>query len=111
MAFLTREFSVLLPFVAIVAVFLAVSNQGILRFQALSFVLGAGASALAGFIGMRVATAANSRTTHAAREGITPALKSEFYRWQYHGYVRGRSSHARHPYYSCRSQIFPGFHD
>jgi K(+)-stimulated pyrophosphate-energized sodium pump len=78
MAFLTREFSVLLPFVAIVAVFLAVSNQGILRFQALSFVLGAGASALAGFIGMRVATAANSRTTHAAREGITPALKVSF---------------------------------
>ncbi|AHC15954.1 sodium-translocating pyrophosphatase [Salinispira pacifica] len=78
MAFLTREFSVLLPFVAIVAVFLAVSNQGILRFQALSFVLGAGTSALAGFIGMKVATAANSRTTHAARTGINEALKVSF---------------------------------
>ncbi len=78
MAFLRREFSVLLPFVVIVAVFLAVSNRGILRFQALSFVLGAGASALAGFIGMKVATAANSRTTHAAQEGITKALKVSF---------------------------------
>lgn len=78
MAFLTREFSVLLPFVAIVAVFLAVSNQGLLRFQALSFVLGAGTSALAGFIGMKVATAANSRTTHAARTGINEALKVSF---------------------------------
>jgi K(+)-stimulated pyrophosphate-energized sodium pump len=78
MAFLTREFSVLLPFVIIVAIFLAVANEGMLRFQAFSFVLGAGASALAGFIGMKVATAANSRTTFAAQKGINPALKVSF---------------------------------
>lgn len=78
MAFLTREFSVLLPFVGVVALFLFFSNQGLLRFQALSFVLGAGASALAGFIGMKVATGANSRTTHAAQKGIHEALNISF---------------------------------
>ena len=49
-----------------------------MRFQAISFVIGATASALAGFIGMRVATAANSRTTHAAQNGLIPVLKVAF---------------------------------
>ena len=78
MAFIRREYSVLLPFVLVVGGFLAIGNVGLLRFQALSFVLGAGTSALAGFIGMRVATAANSRTTHAAQTGIHAALKVSF---------------------------------
>jgi K(+)-stimulated pyrophosphate-energized sodium pump len=78
MAFLTREYKVLIPFVLIVAAFLAVANQGVLRFQAVAFVVGAVASALAGFIGMKVATAANSRTTHAAQGGLIPALNVAF---------------------------------
>ncbi|NCN04897.1 MAG: sodium-translocating pyrophosphatase [Spirochaetales bacterium] len=78
MAFLKREFSVLLPFVLVVAAFLSLGNTGILRFQSLSFVLGAGTSGLAGFIGMRVATAANSRTTHAAQIDIHSALRVSF---------------------------------
>jgi K(+)-stimulated pyrophosphate-energized sodium pump len=78
MAFLTREYKVLIPFVLIVAAFLAVANQGALRFQAVAFVIGAMASALAGFIGMKVATAANTRTTHAAQGGLIPALKVAF---------------------------------
>ena len=78
MAFLRREYRALIAFVIIVALFLAAANQGALRFQALSFLGGAGASALAGYIGMRVATASNGRTTHAAREGINPALKISF---------------------------------
>ena len=60
MAFLVREYKVLIPFVLFVAAFLAIANKGALRFQAVAFVVGATASALAGFIGMRVATAANS---------------------------------------------------
>lgn len=78
MTFLRREFSVLLPFVLVVATLLALGSSGFLRFQALSFALGAGASALSGYIGMRVATAANSRTTHAAQTGINNALKVSF---------------------------------
>jgi K(+)-stimulated pyrophosphate-energized sodium pump len=78
MAFLNREYKALILFVLLVALFLAVGNVGALRFQALSFLLGAAASATAGYIGMRVATAANGRTTHAAQTGINPALKVSF---------------------------------
>ena len=45
---------------------------------ALSFVVGAICSGLAGYVGMRVATAANVRTTNAAQEGLPPALKVAF---------------------------------
>ncbi|MCH8905024.1 MAG: V-type H(+)-translocating pyrophosphatase, partial [Bacteroidetes bacterium] len=47
-------------------------------FVALSFVVGALCSALAGFIGMRVATKANVRTTNAARTGMAKALEVAF---------------------------------
>ena len=78
MAFLTREYKVLVPFALVVAAFLALANKGVLRYQAVAFASGAAASALAGFIGMKVATAANSRTTHAAQGGLVPALKVAF---------------------------------
>ncbi len=78
MAFMMREYKVLIPFVLFVAAFLAIANKGALRYQSVAFVLGASASALAGFIGMKVATAANTRTTHAAQGGLIPALKVAF---------------------------------
>jgi K(+)-stimulated pyrophosphate-energized sodium pump len=79
MAFLTREYKVLTPFILLVAAFLAIGNQGALRFQSVAFLLGALASALAGFIGMRVATAANSRTAQAAKDkGLNDALQVAF---------------------------------
>jgi len=78
MTFLTREYRVLIPFVLITSVFLAFVNRGYLSLQALTFALGAACSALAGFIGMKVATASNSRTTHAAQNGMAPALKISF---------------------------------
>ena len=78
MAFLVREYKVLIPFVLVVAAFLGLANQGTLRYQAFSFLLGAGCSALAGFIGMKVATGANSRTSHAAQSGINAALRVSF---------------------------------
>ncbi len=78
MAFMKREFSVLIPFVLIVAAFLWIGNPQVLRFQSLAFVLGAGTSGLAGFIGMRVATGTNARTTFAARTGLNEALRVAF---------------------------------
>lgn len=77
-AFLKREYTVLVPFIAVVALFLAVANSGSLKLQALSFVLGSVCSAAAGYFGMRTATAANSRTAAAAARGIEPALGVAF---------------------------------
>ena len=79
MAFLSREFRVLIPFVILIAAFLALGNKGAMRLQSVSFVLGAFSSALSGFIGMKVATAANTRTTQAASEkGLNGALRVAF---------------------------------
>ncbi|MFO7871317.1 MAG: sodium-translocating pyrophosphatase [Kiritimatiellia bacterium] len=78
MAFLTREYKVLAIFVIAVAGLLVVGNEGNLRLVAVSFVAGALCSGAAGFFGMRVATSANMRTTHRAREGLTQALKVAF---------------------------------
>ena len=79
MAFLFKEYRVLIPFALLVAAAMAVFNHGALRFQSLSFLLGAFASAAAGFIGMKTATAANGRTTEAALEGgQRKALKMAF---------------------------------
>jgi K(+)-stimulated pyrophosphate-energized sodium pump len=75
MAFLGREYKVLAVFVASVAILLAWGNasQGT-SLVALSFVVGALCSGLAGFFGMWVATGANNRTTQAARESLNKAL-------------------------------------
>ncbi len=79
MAFLAREYKVLGIFVAAVAVLLALGNasQGT-SLVALSFIVGAFCSALAGFFGMYVATAANNRTTQAARKSLNDALNVAF---------------------------------
>ena len=50
MAFLAREYKVLSAFVLVVILLLAVMNEGSLKFVALSFVVGAFCSALAGFL-------------------------------------------------------------
>ncbi len=82
MAFLAREYRVLAGFVVIVAGLLALANMkdapGHSPLIAMSFVVGACASGLAGFFGMRVATAANVRTTAAARTGLPAALAVAF---------------------------------
>jgi len=78
MAFLAREYKVLIFFVLAVAVLLVVGNQGNLKLQALSFVVGALCSGISGFFGMRVATAANMRTTNGARKGLRHALDVAF---------------------------------
>ena len=77
MAFLKREYSILLVFVAIVFVllFLALPDPR----TSYAFLAGAGCSILAGFAGMKAATRANVRTAHAAHEkGQGPALNTAF---------------------------------
>ena len=61
MAFLKREYRVLAIFILAVASLLFFGYSGNLRWVAASFVLGAICSAAAGFFGMRIATAANTR--------------------------------------------------
>ncbi|MBB6482173.1 sodium-translocating pyrophosphatase [Spirochaeta isovalerica] len=78
MAFLKREYIVLIPFILIIALLLLLGNKGVLKWQVLSFILGSTSSALAGYIGMKVATASNSRTVTAAEEDLNSALKVAF---------------------------------
>ncbi|MEO1366856.1 MAG: sodium-translocating pyrophosphatase, partial [Acidobacteriota bacterium] len=81
MAFLGREYRVLAIFVVVVAAALAFFNMGredSSPLIALSVVAGAVCSGLAGFFGMRVATAANVRTSAAARTSLNDALKVAF---------------------------------
>ena len=81
MAFLRAEYRILSVFVIAVAFLLGFANSGRSDSSiliSLSFVVGALASGLAGFLGMKVATKANNRTTHAAREGLAPALSVAF---------------------------------
>lgn len=81
MAFLKREYKALVVFAAVLAVIIAVGlNQDGKGIQtALAFLVGAGFSTLAGFIGMRVATKANVRTANAAKEGgMNKALSVAF---------------------------------
>ncbi len=81
MAFLKAEYRVLAIFVLAVAILLGISGSVEKESSpliALSFVTGAVCSALAGFIGMRVATRANVRTTHAARTSLGAALEVAF---------------------------------
>ena len=81
MAFLGREYRVLLIFVLVVAGLLSWANAGKAETSALiglSLIAGAFCSALAGFFGMRVATAANVRTASAARNSLNEALQVAF---------------------------------
>ncbi len=80
MAFLRAEYRVLFIFVLAVAILLGISGNTpeSSPLIALSFVMGAICSALAGFIGMKVATKANVRTTNAARTSLGKALEVAF---------------------------------
>ena len=81
MSFLKAEYRILAIFVAAVAILLYFKGEnevGSNGMVALSFIVGAICSALAGFIGMKVATKANVRTTHAARTSLGKALEVAF---------------------------------
>lgn len=81
LAFLNAEYRVLAIFVVIAGVLLALISQLVETthwFIVVAFIIGAVFSAVAGNIGMRIATAANVRTTQAARTSLPQALKVSF---------------------------------
>jgi K(+)-stimulated pyrophosphate-energized sodium pump len=77
LAFLGREYRVLVIFVVIVAVILGVVPM-LGWWVSLVFALGAVASAMAGFIGMNIAIRANSRTAAAAQKSLNDGLRVSF---------------------------------
>ncbi len=77
-AFMSRELQLIAASVAVIAVALLLSPLG--AATTASFLVGAVASALAGFLGMMAATKANVRTTTAARDkGMNTALTVAFF--------------------------------
>ncbi len=87
MSFLRAEYKLLSIFVTVVAILLYIKGENDVNdagesissgMLALSFVVGAICSALSGFIGMKVATKANVRTTQAARTSLGKALEVAF---------------------------------
>jgi len=81
MAFLKAEWKVLSYFAVIAGIVLAWSGTLVPTSSpiiAVSFLIGAFFSALAGYIGMKIATKANVRTTQAARTSLKHALKVSF---------------------------------
>lgn len=81
MAFLRAEWKVLSYFAVISAIILAWSGTLVESSDptiAISFLIGAFLSAFAGYIGMKIATKANVRTTQAARTSLKHALKVSF---------------------------------
>ena len=81
MAFLVQEYRALFVFVTVLAALILAAGlftDAMEPLTAVSFIMGAVASVLAGFIGMYVATRANVRTTNAAREGQNKALGIAF---------------------------------
>lgn len=81
MAFLRAEWKILGYFVVVAAILLAWSGTTVATSSpiiAISFLIGAFLSAFAGYLGMRIATKANVRTTQAAKTSLAQALKVSF---------------------------------
>ncbi|BAU55995.1 sodium-translocating pyrophosphatase [Mucilaginibacter gotjawali] len=81
MAFLRAEWKILGYFVVVAGLLLAYSGTTVKTSSpviAISFIVGAFLSAFAGYLGMRIATKANVRTTQAARTSLAQALKVSF---------------------------------
>jgi len=81
--FLLTEYRTVAVVAIIVAIFLSLgplfTHKATVNWEtALAFLIGVFASALAGWIGMSIATRTNSRTTQAAQKGIKPALSVSF---------------------------------
>ena len=78
MAFLRREYQWVSVFVGVMFVVLLVVPIDGRPYASFAYLMGAVLSSIAGFIGMRIATAANTRTANAARNGAAEALPLAF---------------------------------
>lgn len=81
MAFLKTEYQVIAVVVVIIAILLAIQGASVENSSpllAVSYILGAFFSGLAGWVGMKIATKSNARTTNAARRSLNDALKVAF---------------------------------
>ena len=81
MAFLKAEYKVMSYFVVIAALLLGIMGYSDAKSHwsiAVAFVIGAFFSALAGYLGMRIATKSNVRTAEAAKTSLSKALKVSF---------------------------------
>ena len=81
MAFLKAEWKILGYFVVIVAILLGIMAQANPHSHwsiAIAFIAGAVFSAVAGYIGMRIATKSNVRTAQAAKTSLSKALSVSF---------------------------------
>ncbi len=79
MAFIRREYTAVAVFVAVMTILILAFLDWGRPWGAIAYVTGAVLSALAGYVGMRIATAANARTAEAAREGgVEKALPLAF---------------------------------
>ena len=80
MAYLKRQYKTVGIFFAVMFVVLAVlASFGMLTpFVPVAFLTGGFFSGLSGFVGMKIATYANSRTANGAREGLNKGLKIAF---------------------------------
>ncbi|TVP74296.1 MAG: sodium-translocating pyrophosphatase, partial [Nitriliruptor sp.] len=74
MAFLRREYRAIAFFVLALAVVVFIALPTLQPWGSIGVIMGAAFSAIAGFVGMRIATAANVRTAQAARDGAGKAL-------------------------------------
>ena len=75
MAYLTRQFKVVIPIMLVLALLIALTlGSGI----ATTFILGASFSAIIGYFGMWIAVRANVRTANNAVKGLNPALRVAF---------------------------------
>ncbi len=79
-AYLKRQYSVVIIFFAVMfVVLMAMAIAGLLTyFVPFAFVTGGFFSALSGFVGMKIATAANARTANACRDGLNKGLRIAF---------------------------------
>ena len=78
MAFLRREYQWVSAFVGVMFVVLLLVPIDGRPYASIAYLMGALLSSIAGFVGMRIATAANPRTANAAREGAEKALPLAF---------------------------------
>ncbi len=84
--FLKREYRILAIFVGIVAVIILIifpspiwaGNIGSNIFAAVSYIAGSVLSAIAGYVGISIATLANVRSASAAKKGLAPAYMAGF---------------------------------